>query len=74
MSYTYFIDNLYFKCIGGINMQIDLEDELYKELKDIYENQIDKLEYPNFRNLVNRVLKAWAKKKKIKDDMSDIRE
>lgn len=43
-------------------MQIDLDDELYKELKDIYENKSDKVEYPNFRNLINKIIKGWIVK------------
>ena len=40
-------------------MQIDLDDELYKELKEFYEDESNKIEYPNFRNLINKVLKEW---------------
>jgi len=58
-------------------MQVDVDDELYKELKDFYENIVNKVEYPNFRNLINRALKEWLNKKSkaiVKEDMSDVKE
>ncbi len=44
-------------------MQVDIEDELYHNLKLKYNQNIDKLEYPSFKNWVNRLLNGFIVKK-----------
>ncbi len=45
---------------------LNIDDEIYKELVEI---QVKKpIEYPNTRNLVNKVLKGWVAKNKEKEE------
>ena len=51
---------------------INVDDEIYKELVNIQTKQ--PIEYPNTRNLVNRVLKDWLRVQPAepKQDFSDV--
>ena len=40
---------------------INIDDEIYKELVEIQTKE--PIEYPNTRNLVNKVLRDWLNKK-----------
>ena len=45
---------------------IDLDEEVNNQLKEIYDKE-DKLEFPNYRNFVNRILKSWINNREKKE-------